>query len=160
MIVATGVYALLLRFLQKNSPHNVQTKGGGGVKGFLDNVKKLHFSSLMSSLRTWISKQICKHTFDKYDFWLVSRPLVERPEASRGHRGNLAYTRLRALAALLLSPFNLSEGRNVYYGRIFTRLEDLEARSSTVIDPPRPKISWPRQLQILLKQAFWFEVEL
>ena len=30
IIVATGVYALLLKFLQKNSPHNVQTNGGGG----------------------------------------------------------------------------------------------------------------------------------
>ena len=39
MIVATGVFALLLKFLQKNSPHNVQTKGLG-VKGFLNNVKK------------------------------------------------------------------------------------------------------------------------
>ena len=39
IIVATGVYALLLKFLQNNSPHNVQTKGGG-VKGFLNNVKK------------------------------------------------------------------------------------------------------------------------
>ena len=39
IIVATGVYALLLKFLQKNSPHNVQTKGGG-VKGLLNNVKK------------------------------------------------------------------------------------------------------------------------
>ena len=37
IIVATGVYALLLKFLQKNSPHNVHTKG------FLNNVKKLHF---------------------------------------------------------------------------------------------------------------------
>ena len=42
IIVATGVYALLLKFLQKNSPHNVQTKGGG-VKGFLTMFKKLHF---------------------------------------------------------------------------------------------------------------------
>ena len=40
IIVATGVYSLLLKFLQKNSPHNVQTKGGGGVKGLLNNVKK------------------------------------------------------------------------------------------------------------------------
>ena len=40
MIVATGVYALLLKFLQKNSPHDVQTKGGGGVKGLLNNVQK------------------------------------------------------------------------------------------------------------------------
>ena len=39
IIVATGVYALLLKFLQKNSPHNVQMNGGG-VKGFLNNVKK------------------------------------------------------------------------------------------------------------------------
>ena len=35
IIVATGVYSLLLKFLQKNSPHNVQTKGGeGGSKAF------------------------------------------------------------------------------------------------------------------------------
>ena len=40
IIVATGVCALLLKFLQKNSPHNVQTNGGGVVKGFLNNVKK------------------------------------------------------------------------------------------------------------------------
>ena len=40
IIGATGVYALLLKFLQKNSPHNVQTKWGGGAKGFLNNVKK------------------------------------------------------------------------------------------------------------------------
>ena len=39
IIVATGIYALLLKFLQKNSPHDVQTKGGG-VKGLLNNVKK------------------------------------------------------------------------------------------------------------------------
>ena len=39
IIVATGVYALLLKFLQKNSPHDVQTKGGV-VKGLLNNVKK------------------------------------------------------------------------------------------------------------------------
>ena len=39
MIVATGVFALLLKFLQKNSPHDVQTKGGG-AKGLLNNVKK------------------------------------------------------------------------------------------------------------------------
>ena len=29
IIVATGVYSLLLKFLQKNSPHNVRMKGGG-----------------------------------------------------------------------------------------------------------------------------------
>ena len=51
IIVATGVYALLLKFLHKNSPHNVQTKGGG-VKGLLNNVKKLHFSLGMASLRS------------------------------------------------------------------------------------------------------------
>ena len=39
IIVAIGVYALLLKFLQKNSPHNVQTNGGGG-KGFLTMLKK------------------------------------------------------------------------------------------------------------------------
>ena len=39
IIVATGVYTLLLKFLHKNSPHNVQTKGGG-VEGFLNNVQK------------------------------------------------------------------------------------------------------------------------
>ena len=41
IIVATDVYALLLKFLQKSSPHDVQTKeGGGGGKGLLNNVKK------------------------------------------------------------------------------------------------------------------------
>ena len=50
IIVATGVYALFLKFLKKNSPHDVQTKGGG-VKGLLNNVKKkLHFSYTMASL--------------------------------------------------------------------------------------------------------------
>ena len=39
IIVATGVYALLLKFLQKSSPRNVQTNGGGGVRGFLKKVK-------------------------------------------------------------------------------------------------------------------------
>ena len=39
IIVATGVYALLLEFLQKNSPHNVQMNGGGG-KGFANNFQK------------------------------------------------------------------------------------------------------------------------
>ena len=39
IIVATGLYALLLKFLKKNSPHDVQTKGGGG-KGLSNNVKK------------------------------------------------------------------------------------------------------------------------
>ena len=53
IIVATGIYALLLKFLQKNSPLDVQTKGGG-VKGLLNNVKKnctfltrLHKASLI-----------------------------------------------------------------------------------------------------------------
>ena len=53
IIVATGVYALLLKFLQKNSSHNVQTKGGGGGGGgqrLLNNVKKLYFSLGMASL--------------------------------------------------------------------------------------------------------------
>ena len=43
IILATGVYALLLKFLQKNSPHNVQTKGGW-VNGFLNNVRKTALS--------------------------------------------------------------------------------------------------------------------
>ena len=47
MTVGTGVYELLLKFLQKNSPHNVRMKGGGG---FLNNVKKLHFSCTKASL--------------------------------------------------------------------------------------------------------------
>ena len=53
IIVATGVCVLLLKFLQKNSPHNVQTNGGaGGVKGFLNNIKKkLHFSLVIASLK-------------------------------------------------------------------------------------------------------------
>ena len=50
MIVATGVYALLLKFLQKNSPHDVQTKGGGGQRPFEQCLKKLHFSFTMASL--------------------------------------------------------------------------------------------------------------
>ena len=37
IIVATGVYALLIKLLQKNSPHNVQTEG---FNGFLNNLKK------------------------------------------------------------------------------------------------------------------------
>ena len=48
IIVATDVYTLLLKVLQKN--HHIMFKtrvelggGGGGVKGFLNNVKKLHF---------------------------------------------------------------------------------------------------------------------
>ena len=49
IIVATGVYALLLKFLQKNSPHNVQTNGGGS-KAFWTMLKKLHFSCTMTSL--------------------------------------------------------------------------------------------------------------
>ena len=40
IIVATGVNALLLKFLQKIHHIDVQTKGGGEVKGFLNNVKK------------------------------------------------------------------------------------------------------------------------
>ena len=34
----------------KNSPHDVQTKGGG-VKGLLNNVKKMHFSYGTASLK-------------------------------------------------------------------------------------------------------------
>ena len=42
IIVATGIYALLLKFLLKNSPHNVQMNGGegGGAKGFRTMLKK------------------------------------------------------------------------------------------------------------------------
>ena len=40
IIVATGVYALLLKFLQKNSPHRCSNEKGGGGKGFLNNVQK------------------------------------------------------------------------------------------------------------------------
>ena len=40
IIVAKGIYALLWKFLQKNSPHNVQTKGGGGSKAFWTMLKK------------------------------------------------------------------------------------------------------------------------
>ena len=52
IIVATGVYALLLKFLQKNSPHNVQTNGGGGggQRLFEQCSKKLHFSLMTASL--------------------------------------------------------------------------------------------------------------
>ena len=46
IIVATGVYALLLKFLQKNSPHTCSNEGWGrGVKGLFEQCsKKLHFS--------------------------------------------------------------------------------------------------------------------
>ena len=51
IIVATGVYALLLKFLQKNSPHKCSNETRGGVKGFLNNVKKkLRFSCTEASL--------------------------------------------------------------------------------------------------------------
>ena len=50
IIVTTGVYALLLKFLQKNSPHNVQTKGGGGQRPFEQCSNKLHFSYRAASL--------------------------------------------------------------------------------------------------------------
>ena len=50
IIVATGVYALLLKFLQKNSPHDVQTKGGGVQRPFEQCSKKLHFSFMTASL--------------------------------------------------------------------------------------------------------------
>ena len=53
IIVATGVYKLLLKFLQKNSPHRCSNeRGGGAVKGLLNNVKKkLHFSYGTASLK-------------------------------------------------------------------------------------------------------------
>ena len=60
IIVATGVYALLLKFLQKNSPHNVQTNGGGrGSKA-----QKLHFSYRMASL-TYLDGLYTKSRNDK-----------------------------------------------------------------------------------------------
>ena len=34
IVVATGVYALSLKFLQKHSPHKVQTKRGRGQRLF------------------------------------------------------------------------------------------------------------------------------
>ena len=40
IIVATGIYAFLLKFLQKNSPQRCSNEGGGGGKGLLNNVKK------------------------------------------------------------------------------------------------------------------------
>ena len=53
IIVGTGVYALLLRFLQKNSPHNVQTNEGGGSKAFWTMLKKLRFTCTLASLKTY-----------------------------------------------------------------------------------------------------------
>ena len=50
IIVAIGVYALLLKFLQKNSPLDVQMKGGGGQRPFEQCSKKLHFSYGTASL--------------------------------------------------------------------------------------------------------------
>ena len=40
IIVATGVYALLLKFLQKNSPHRCSNERGGGSKAFWTMLKK------------------------------------------------------------------------------------------------------------------------
>ena len=58
--VATGVYALLLKFLQKNSPHDVQTKGGGGQRPFEQCSKKLHFFETSASLKH-TTKKILLH---------------------------------------------------------------------------------------------------
>ena len=48
------LYQIFTPCFLKNSPHDVQTKGGG-VKGFLNNVKKLHFSYMEASL-IWVSR--------------------------------------------------------------------------------------------------------
>ena len=48
IIVATGVYALLLKFLQKNSPHKWSNEMGGGL--FEKCPKKLDFSYPEASL--------------------------------------------------------------------------------------------------------------
>ena len=70
IIVVTGVYVLLLKFLQKNSPHNVQTNTGvGGSKAFLTMLEKLHFSCLMASLNGCLIDVI---TFGLY--WLPPSP--------------------------------------------------------------------------------------
>ena len=57
IIVATGVHALLLKFLQKNSPHNIQIKGGG-QRLFEQCSKKLHFSYMEASLIVMIVMMI------------------------------------------------------------------------------------------------------
>ena len=68
IIVATGVYALLLKFLQENSPHRCSNERGG-VKGFLNNVKKKrNFSLGMASLRTFNSQSINKEIEHKKIF--------------------------------------------------------------------------------------------
>ena len=76
--------------------------------------------------------------------WFPGPLLSGGVEDSRGHRGNLADTRLRALAALLLSsPFNTfvrAEKCLLWSHFHHAMLEDLEARSSPIIiDPPWPK---------------------
>ena len=55
LIVATSVYALLLKFLQKKFTTWCSNKGGGGSKAFWTMFKKLHFSYTMASLNCDIS---------------------------------------------------------------------------------------------------------
>ena len=55
IIVATGVYALLLKFLQKNSPHRgLNEWGGEGQRLFEQCSKKLHFFYPEASLKLQI----------------------------------------------------------------------------------------------------------
>ena len=50
IIVATGVYALLLKILEKNSPHNCSNERGGGGQRLFEQCSKLHFSCTKASL--------------------------------------------------------------------------------------------------------------
>ena len=68
IFVATDVYALLLKILPKN--HNImfKTRMGGGVKGFLNNVKKkLHFSCMKASLKSMRGNGDTPPSFDQKD---------------------------------------------------------------------------------------------
>ena len=69
IIVTTGIYALLLKFLQKNSPHNVQTKGGwgwgGGSKAFwtINAIKMLELR-VFHWLGVWYNFVFCWHVHE------------------------------------------------------------------------------------------------
>ena len=62
--VVTGVYALLLKFLQKNSPHRCSNERGGS-KAFWTMLNKMHFSYPEASLITLIT--FC---YTSFMFWL------------------------------------------------------------------------------------------
>ena len=72
IIVATGVYALLLKFLQKNSPHRCSNERGAGGKGFLSDVKKTAlFLSGGFPYRNMATTHFCEEDLIMLDGWLI-----------------------------------------------------------------------------------------